>query len=334
MRHGGERGRAVKEALLRVENVSIGYTHDIVRQVSFEVAEKSVLAIVGESGSGKSTLLKSLIGPYPGAGSVRRGKILYRGKDLVTMRRAALSAIRGREISLVFQSPGATLNPVRKIGSQFAETICYHTNLTRREAREKAAAILQKLNMRETERVLDGYAFELSGGMKQRVSIAMALALEPKLLLADEPTSALDATVQKAVVEELLALHREMGTAIVIVTHNMMLSAYMADRIAVMYAGEIVEIGAEAEVMDAPQHPYTQALIASIPRLDEEKELKGIDGRRIDLAVLPPGCIFANRCDRAVEICSMRSPRLQAVGADHHVACHLCGKEDVRDVRQ
>ena len=163
--------------------------------------------------------------------------------------------------------------------------------------------------------------------MKQRVSIAMALALEPKILLADEPTSALDATVQKAVVEELLALHQEMGTAIVIVTHNMMLSAYMADRIAVMYAGEIVEIGAKDEVMGTPQHPYTEALIASIPRLDEEKELKGIDGRRIDLATLPPGCIFANRCDRAAEVCFSRPPVLRDAGEDHRVACHLCRQE-------
>lgn len=322
------------EQLLTVDKVSIGYTYDIVRQVSFAVTEKSVLAIVGESGSGKSTLLKSLIGPYPGAGSVRQGRILYRGRDLLAMGKKELAAIRGRDISLVFQSPGATLNPVRKIGAQFEETICCHTNLTRKAAREKAAAILRKLNMRDVDRVLDGYAFELSGGMKQRVSIAMALALEPKILLADEPTSALDATVQKAVVEELLALHREMGTAIVIVTHNMMLSAYMADRIAVMYAGEIVEIGATEEVMGAPQHPYTEALIASIPRLDEEKELKGIDGRRIDLAALPPGCIFANRCDRAAEVCLTRPPILAAVGKDHHAACHLCRKEETRDAGQ
>ena len=322
------------EQLLTVDKVSIGYTYDIVRQVSFDVAEKSVLAIVGESGSGKSTLLKSLIGPYPGAGIVRQGRILYRGRDLLAMRKKELAAIRGRDISLVFQSPGATLNPVRKIGAQFEETICCHTDLTRKVAREKAAAILRKLNMRDVDRVLDGYAFELSGGMKQRVSIAMALALEPKILLADEPTSALDATVQKAVVEELLALHREMGTAIVIVTHNMMLSAYMADRIAVMYAGEIVEIGATEEVMGAPQHPYTEALIASIPRLDEEKELKGIDGRRIDLAALPPGCIFANRCDRAAEVCLTRPPILAAVGKDHHAACHLCRKEETWDAGQ
>lgn len=318
----------VTEPLLCAENLSIGYTYDIVRQVSLNVAEKSVLAIVGESGSGKSTLLKSLIGPYPGTGIVRQGRILYRGRDILAMGKKELAAIRGREISLVFQSPGATLNPVRRIGAQFEETICYHTDLTRKAAREKAAAILRKLNMRDVDRVLDGYAFELSGGMKQRVSIAMALALTPKLLLADEPTSALDATVQKAVVEELLGLHREMGTAIVIVTHNMMLSAYMADRIAVMYAGEIVEIGAKDEVMGAPQHPYTQALIASIPRLDEEKELKGIDGRRIDLAALPPGCIFANRCDRAAAVCLARPPVLQNAGEDHRVACHLCRKEE------
>lgn len=309
-------------SLLSVQEVSIGYTHDIVRQVSFDVAAGSVWAIVGESGSGKSTLLKSLIGKYPGNGTVRRGHILYQGKDLLTMTPKSLAAVRGREIALIFQSPGATLHPLRTIRAQFLETIRCHLPLTRQAAEEKATAILEKLHLPDPARILRGYAFQLSGGMKQRVSIAMALALEPKLLLADEPTSALDATVQKAVVEELLSLHRELGTAIVIVTHNMMLAAYMADYIAVMYAGEIVERGPAAAIMKQPHHPYTQALIASIPRLHQENSLKGIAGQRIDLANLPRGCTFSNRCPHATAHCQEQPPQLCPVQSDHFAACH------------
>lgn len=181
--------------LLSVKNVYIGYTFDIVRNVSFDLASGEILAIVGESGSGKSTLLKSIVGKHPGSGTVRKGNIYYQGKNIVTMNRKELLKVRGNAISMIFQSPGASLNPVRTIGTQFIEMIRYHTKVSREEAYSISIDMLEKVNLPEPERIMNNYAFQLSGGMKQRVSIAMALALKPKILLADEPTSALDATV-------------------------------------------------------------------------------------------------------------------------------------------
>lgn len=309
-------------SLLSVQNLHVGYTYDIVRNVSFDLKAGEILAIVGESGSGKSTLLKSLIGGYPGAGVVSKGRIIYRGKDIVKMNKKELSKIRGLDISMIFQSPGATLNPVRSIGSQFIETICFHTGLTCEEAYEQATAIMEKLGLRDPDRIMKGYAFQLSGGMKQRVSIAMALAMRPKILLADEPTSALDATVQKAVVKELMKLHHELGTAIVIVTHNITLSSYMADRIAVMYAGEMVEIGEKSMVINNPLHPYTQALIDSIPDIKGRKKLKGIEGQRVKWGTVLSGCSFANRCPQKKEMCFTKRPELINSRPEHCYACN------------
>lgn len=309
-------------SLLAVQNLHVGYTCDIVRNINFDLKAGEILAIVGESGSGKSTLLKALIGRYPGAGVVSKGSIFYREKDIVKMTKKELSKIRGVDISMIFQSPGATLNPVRQIGSQFIETICFHTGLTRGEAYGKAANIMKKLSLHDPDRIMKGYAFQLSGGMKQRVSIAMALAMRPNILLADEPTSALDATVQKAVVKELMKLHNELGMAIVIVTHNITLSSYMADRIAVMYAGEIVEIGGKSSVINNPLHPYTQALINSIPDINGKKKLTGIEGRRVEWTTIFPGCSFANRCPKKSELCLKKRPELVRIHPDHSYACN------------
>lgn len=308
-------------SLLSVKNLYVGYTHDIVRNVSFDLEAGEILAIVGESGSGKSTLLKSLIGKLPGAGRVRRGSIFYRDKDIVKMNKRELAKIRGLDISMIFQSPGAALNPVRKIGSQFLETICHHSGLSRSEAYQKAVGIMKTLNLQEPDQIMGNYSFQLSGGMKQRVSIAMALAMEPNILLADEPTSALDATVQKAVVRQLMKLHDELGTAIIIITHNITLSYYMADKIAIMYAGEMVEIGAKNCVMENPLHPYTQALIDSIPDITGKKKLKGIDGKRVDLSSIFPGCAFANRCPKKSDLCLKKRPEFAHIGPDHSYAC-------------
>lgn len=309
-------------SLLSVQNLHVGYTCDIVRDVSFDLKAGEILAIVGESGSGKSTLLKSLIGRYPGAGVVSKGRILYRNKDIVKMNKKDLSKIRGVDISMIFQSPGSTLNPVRTIGSQFIETICFHTSLTFKEAYDQATGIMEKLSLRDPDRVMKGYAFQLSGGMKQRVSIAMALAMRPNILLADEPTSALDATVQKAVVKELMKLHDELGTAIVIVTHNITLSSYMADRIAVMYAGEMVEIGEKSLVINNPRHPYTQALINSIPDINGKKKLAGIEGKRVEWGTTFQGCSFANRCPKRSEECLKKRPELVNSCPEHCYACN------------
>lgn len=309
-------------SLLSVENIYVGYTFDIVRNVNFVLNKGEILAIVGESGSGKSTLLKALLGKHPGSGNVRKGHIYYRDRDIVGMGKRELMQIRGKALSMIFQSPGATLNPVRKIGGQFTELLCYHTDISKKEAYNTAMAVLKTVNLRDPDSIMKSYAFQLSGGMKQRVSIAMALALRPEILLADEPTSALDATVQKSVVEELLKLHRSMGTAMIIVTHNMMLANYMADRIAVMYAGELVEIGERSSLMQSPAHPYTKALINSIPRIDAHTKIQGIGGKRISLSEVPAGCLFANRCPYKTEECLTEHPGMRKLGQKHYAACH------------
>lgn len=314
-------------SILSVKNLHVGYTGDIVRNIHFELKSKEILAIVGESGSGKSTLLKSMIGRLPGGGTVSKGSILYKNRDIVKMNKKELTKFRGVEISMIFQSPGATLNPVRKIGSQFIETICFHSGLSRRAAFDKAVNIMEKLNLQDPRRIMGHYPFQLSGGMKQRVSIAIALAMEPEILLADEPTSALDATVQKMVVKEMMNLRDEFRTSIIIVTHNIRLSSYMADTIGVMYAGEMVEYGDKNAVMSNPMHPYTKALMESVPDIKGKKVIKGIEGKRIEFSQLWEGCAFANRCPEKRDSCMYNNPVMNEVGHNHFCACNCKDKE-------
>lgn len=256
------------EEILRYEHVEISYNgQPVVRDVSFSLTPGEILGIVGESGSGKSTLIKAamrLLGP---SGQVTRGDILYQGKTVVDIPSAGRRYINGGQIAMVFQNAGSSFCPIRRVGDQLYESVREHKAISREEFYEEADALLGKLGFAGSRRILDSYPFELSGGMQQRVGIAAAMLLRPKVLLADEPTSALDVSVQKQAVEEMLQVRRQLGTAIVIVTHNIGVAGAMADRVMVMRDGQCVEYGEAAQVLRDPREAYTKALMNAVPRL-------------------------------------------------------------------
>lgn len=255
--------------ILEVQHVTITYKdHIAVENVSFQVAENQILAIVGESGSGKSTLIRAIDGLLPETGKVTEGKILYLRNLLNDPGQKNLQKLRGREIAMIFQNPGEYLNPRRKIESQFMEMLDIHGNGTRQEKRSLALQMLNRLNLPDAERILKSYPFQLSGGMNQRVAIAMAISTKPKLLLADEPTSALDVTVQAQVVKELLELRQTFGTAMILVTHNIAVASKMADQIVVMKSGKIQEYGTRDQVILEPKSTYTRELLNAVPGLE------------------------------------------------------------------
>lgn len=255
--------------ILEVQQVTITYKDNIaVENVSFQVAENQILAIVGESGSGKSTLIRAIDGLLPEAGKVTEGKILYLGNLLNDPGQKNLQKLRGKEIAMIFQNPGEYLNPRRKIESQFMEILDIHGTGTRQEKRSLALQMLNRLNLPDAERILKSYPFQLSGGMNQRVAIAMAVSMRPKLLLADEPTSALDVTVQAQVVKELLELRQTFGTAMILVTHNIAVASKMADQIVVMKSGKIQEYGTRDQVILNPKSSYTRELLNAVPGLE------------------------------------------------------------------
>ena len=255
--------------ILEVQQVTITYKDNIaVENVSFQVAENQILAIVGESGSGKSTLIRAIDGLLPESGKVTEGKILYLGNLLNDPGQKNLQKLRGKEIAMIFQNPGEYLNPRRKIESQFMEILDIHGTGTRQDKRSLALQMLNRLNLPDAERILKSYPFQLSGGMNQRVAIAMAVSTRPKLLLADEPTSALDVTVQAQVVKELLELRQTFGTAMILVTHNIAVASKMADQIVVMKSGKIQEYGTRDQVILNPKSSYTRELLNAVPGLE------------------------------------------------------------------
>lgn len=256
--------------VLEVKDLCISYYgKNAVKNVNFTVPENKIVAIVGESGSGKSTIIKAVIKLLSSGGEITGGKILFHGKDLTKLTEEQLRKIRGKEIAMIFQDAGAYLNPRLKIGSQYLETILAHQSISKMEAKELAENMLLKMKLADPERIMKSYPFQLSGGMKQRVAIAMAMSMEPKLLLADEPTSALDVTVQAQVVQEMMTLRDELGTSIIIVTHNMGVASRMADYIAVMCEGELMEFGTRDQVIEAPKSDYTKMLLSVVPELKE-----------------------------------------------------------------
>lgn len=256
--------------MLEVKNLSISYgEQEAVRKVEFSVEPGQIVGIVGESGSGKSTMLRSILGLFERAARVTEGEILYEGENLLALSEKRMSKIRGKEISMVFQHPELSLDPLWKIGKSYYECARVHRNISRKQADEEAKKLFSMLHLEEPERILDLYPFELSGGMCQRTAIAIAIANRPHLLLADEPTSALDVTVQKQVIDTMMELRKEFHTSIVIVSHNIGVIAAMADRVGVMRKGEMVEWGTKEEVLYSPRHPYTQGLIRAVPRMRE-----------------------------------------------------------------
>jgi len=293
-----------------------------VNGVSLTLARGEVVALLGESGSGKSVTLRSLLGLHPPKKTRVTGSIRVAGQDVTAMSPGALADFRGRIASMIFQEPLLALDPVYTVGEQIGECIRRHERLTRTAARERALSLLQKVRIPSPERRLDAYPHEMSGGMRQRAMIALALACDPQLLLADEPTTALDATVQIQVLLLLRELQRELGLSVILVTHDIGVAVEVADRIAVMYAGRIVEIGPVREVIRNPSHPYTQGLLASrAEHALSGDRLDAIPGSPPDLAALPPGCAFAPRCKSVLDICATAQPDAAMVSAGHAARC-------------
>jgi oligopeptide/dipeptide ABC transporter ATP-binding protein len=309
---------------LRTEFRIAGSWHAAVDGVSFSLAPRETLALVGESGCGKSVTALSIMGLVPTPqGRIASGRILLEGRQLVGLREPALEKLRGARMAMIFQEPMTSLNPVMTIGAQVAEALVVHNGMSQREASAKALAVLDEVKIPSAARRFHDYPHQFSGGMRQRVMIAIALACEPVLLLADEPTTALDVTIQAQVLGLLADLKERHGMAMLFITHNLGVVAQIADRVAVMYAGQIVEQAPVAEVFARPAHPYTRALFAAIPRMDRDaQDLAAIPGRVPALDAMPAGCRFAPRCPLARAGCEQ--PQVLAPFADGHLArCHV-----------
>ena len=299
--------------------------------VSIRLKEGEVLGIVGESGSGKSVTAYSLMGLTAHPGKLLGGELHFNGHQVETMSEKEIRKIRGNEISIIFQDPMTSLNPVYTIGNQITEVIRLHTDKTKQQAKERAKELLELVGINEPDKRLKQYPHELSGGMRQRVMIAIALACEPKLLIADEPTTALDVTIQAQILELMMELKDKLGMAIIMITHDLGVVASMCERIAVMYAGRIIEYGTTDDIFYHPKHEYTKGLIRSIPRLDtkEHERLVPIEGTPVDMLNPPAGCPFAPRCDAAMQICLREMPPVTTFGDVHYTQCWLNQKEEM-----
>jgi peptide/nickel transport system ATP-binding protein len=323
------------EPLLEVTDLSVRFDTDdgpvhAVDKMSFSLAPGEVLGIVGESGCGKSVTCMSLTRLLPETATVT-GRAVFDGRDLLTLAPRSLRRVRGREISYVFQEPMTSLNPVFTVGHQIDEVLRRHLDLSRREARAQALDLLRLVRIPAPERRLDEYPHQLSGGMRQRVMIAIALACDPKVLIADEPTTALDVTIQAGILDLMRDIRERLGTAIVLITHNLGVVADVADRVVVMYAGRKAEEATVDELFAHPQHPYTIGLLGAIPRPyegeDTRRRLQEIPGRVPSLRELPHACAFADRCPRADELTRSEIPPLHEVRPGHWVACFHPGEE-------
>ncbi|MBV7518826.1 ABC transporter ATP-binding protein [Ensifer sp. ENS12] len=293
-----------------------------VDDVSFQVGQGEILGLVGESGSGKSITLRSILGIVRPRGRVA-GEILWNGQDLVALDEARLRRIRGREIAMIFQEPMSSLNPLLTVGLQISENLVAHTDLDARQRRARAIELLDLVGIPAARNRLDDFPHEFSGGMRQRVMIAIALASNPKLLLADEPTTALDVTIQDQILRLIQSLSRDLGMAVILVTHDMGVVAETCDRVAVMYGGRLCEIGTTTDVIADARHPYSLGLLRSIPRdVAPRTPLYSIPGAPPALNALPPGCAFSARCPVAGRECPDLRPKLEAIGTSRLVACH------------
>ena len=296
-----------------------------VNNVSYTVEEGKTLGVVGESGSGKSVSAMSILRLLDGNGYIAGGQILFNGVDLTKLPLSEMYKIRGNDISVIFQEPMTSLNPVFSIEQQLSEPFIIHQGLSKKEAAEKSVDLLREVKIPNPEIVAKQYPHQLSGGMRQRVMIAMALACRPKLLIADEPTTALDVTIQAQILELMMELKDKLGMAIIMITHDLGIVASMCDRIAVMYAGRIVETGTCDEIFYHPKHEYTKGLLESIPRLDSTKHEKliPIEGNPLDLLNPPEGCAFAPRCKNCMKICLRENPPKTEFTETHYAHCFM-----------
>jgi peptide/nickel transport system ATP-binding protein len=313
--------------IIEIENLHVKFTGrgkpvTAVNDVSLHVNQGSVLVLLGESGSGKSVTLRSLLRMHPEQSATVTGRIIVDGRDIMSLDKTEMSTLRGKIVSMIFQEPMLALDPVYTLGQQIVETILCHENISRKEACLRALQLFEMVQIPSPERRLDAYPHEMSGGMRQRAMIALALACNPRVLLADEPTTALDATVQIQILLLLKKLQRDLGLSIILVTHDIGVAIEIADQIVVMYAGRIVETGSVKQVMSNPCHPYTKGLLSSrVERAKKGDRLQTIAGSPPDLVNLPQGCAFAPRCAHALGDCRNTSPVLQAVGQNQHAAC-------------
>lgn len=322
-------------SLLEVKNLRTSFFTDAgevkaVNDVSFFLDRGKVLGIIGESGSGKSVTAYSIMQILAGTGKIIGGSIKFDGKELVGIPEKEMKTVRGNKISIIFQDPMTSLNPTYTIGKQLMEPIILHTNRTKKQAYDRAIEMLRLVNINEPEKRMKQYPFELSGGMRQRVMIAMALACEPDILIADEPTTALDVTIQAQILELMKDLQKELGMAIILITHDLGVVAQMCDEVIVMYAGSICEQGTADEIFYNPRHEYTKGLMRSIPTADTAgNKLKPITGTPIDLLNMPKGCPFAPRCDEAMKICISNKAQGMKINDDHFATCWMNVKKGI-----
>ena len=299
-----------------------------VNGVSFYLDHGKVLGIVGESGSGKSVTAYSIMQILEKTGKIVDGSIKFNGQELVGAGEKVMKTIRGNKISIIFQDPMTSLNPTYTIGHQLMEAIILHTDRNKKQAYERAVEMLRLVNVNEPEKRMNQYPYEFSGGMRQRVMIAMALACEPDVLIADEPTTALDVTIQAQILELMQSLQKELGMAIIMITHDLGVVAQMCDEVIVMYAGSICEQGTADEIFYNPKHEYTKGLMRSIPTVDSDgSRLQPISGTPIDLLNMPQGCPFAPRCEAAMKICLRERCERMEINEDHAAACWMNVKE-------
>lgn len=321
------------ETVLSVKNLSVEYSSDgkaihAVNGITFSMKKGETLGLVGETGAGKTTIAQAILQILsPFSAKIKSGEIWYENQNLLTLNEAEMRKIRGQKISMVFQDPMTALNPVMRVGNQIAEAIRYHENVTKKEAEAEAKKMLELVGI-SADRYRD-YPHQFSGGMKQRIVIAMALACNPELLLADEPTTALDVTIQAQVLKLISNLKEEKGTSVILITHDLGIVAGTCDSVAVVYAGNIVEYGTKEEIFDHPVHPYTLGLFHALPDINKEvNRLQPIAGMPPDPSDFPSGCSFAPRCPYAEDVCRSGEPDLVQLGGQHICKCRLAKKEE------
>lgn len=319
----------MSDKLLQVKNLKTYFkvqagTVKAVNDVSFKIDKGETVCLVGESGCGKSITSMSIMGLISGNGKVEGGEIIYNGQDLLKLSNDEMCNIRGKEIGMIFQEPMSSLNPVFKIGFQVMEPLLIHEGMSKAEAKEKAISLLKEVGIPRAEEIAESYPHELSGGMRQRVMIAMALACNPKVLIADEPTTALDVTIQAQILELMRSVAKKHNTAILLITHDLGVVAEMADYVVVMYAGKVIEEGPVLEIFKNTLHQYTIGLLKSKPSIDEDKdELYAIPGQVPNPIGIKDSCYFCDRCDKCIDICKEKIPPLKDMGNNHKVACWL-----------
>ena len=329
-----------QEVLLKVKDLRTEFftskTSSVtaVANISFDIYKGEILGLVGESGCGKSVTslsIMQLLKDTPG--KITNGEVVLDGVDLITASDAQIRDIRGGKMSMIFQEPMSSLNPSMRIDKQMIEGICLHTDMSKEQAREHAAEMLKKVGIPDPQRVLKNYPHQLSGGMSQRVMIAMAMSNDPQLLIADEPTTALDVTIQAQILDLMKKIQKEEQSSILLITHDLGVVAKLCDRIAIMYGGKIVEIGSDKDIFYNPKHPYTEGLLRCIsnPEDDEEKSLTPIAGSPPDLLNPPKGCPFVDRCEKAMRVCKDHEPEVTTVSKGHQCACWLLDRRAVKE---